>query len=685
MPSLSRSDAEAALRDCPPGSGPANRPNLPRQRWQIQTPDPGQVALLCETLGCSPLLAQTLINRGWDTLPQVQVFLNPEQQVLPDPREAFEDLVESLLLLEEAIRQGHKIAICGDYDADGMTSTALLLRALRSLGAQVDYAIPSRMQEGYGLNRRIIEEFHAEGISLVLTVDNGIVAHEPIARARELGLAVIVTDHHDLPPELPLANAILNPKLLPEDSPYRCLAGVGVAYLLATCLIEQLDGGPDLLPSLLDLFTLGTIADLAPLTGVNRSWVKRGLRHLPQSSLAGVQALIDVARVEGRGGSLKPEDIGFRLGPRINAVGRIGDPQLVIDLLTTDTPSQAQQLAAACEHCNQERRSLCERIEQEAIAWVDAQAFDFTANPVLVVVQPDWHHGVIGIVASRLVERYGVPVFIGTPEEEGTVRGSARSIPEFNVFDALEYCHDLLLRYGGHRAAGGFSLAAAQLAEFNEQLQVFGRACLAPEDLKPLVRIDGEASLSTVDLDLLAELQQLQPFGIDNDEPVFWSRDVGVVDQRLTNGGHLQVSLQQGNHSPVAGIAWRWGDFFPLPKGLDVAYRLKENRWNGKVTLQLELLGVRLPNQSGPDRVQMHDFCHANREYCCCLEWVGEKLYLVITNAQGDRLRLQRGSATAQLSRPTGVETIDVRQPFFRELILKARQTLESADSCATT
>jgi single-stranded-DNA-specific exonuclease len=664
VPNLSRSD----------------RPNLPHQRWHIQTTDADQVSGLCQALGCSPLLAQALINRGWGTLTQVQRFLQPEQQVLPEPREAFEDLVESLLLLETAIRKGQRIAICGDYDADGMTSTALLLRALRALGAQVDYAIPSRMQEGYGLNRRIVEEFQAEGVRLVLTVDNGIAAHEPIARARELGLAVIVTDHHDLPPELPLANAILNPKLLPEASPYRCLAGVGVAYLLATSLVEQLDAGHDLLPSLLDLFTLGTIADLAPLTGVNRCWVKRGLRHLPQSSLAGVQALIEVAQVGGRGHSLKPEDIGFRLGPRINAVGRIGDPQLVIDLLTTDHPSDAQRLALACEQCNLERRSLCERIEQEAVAWVDAQSFDFAANPVLVVVQPDWHHGVIGIVASRLVERYGVPVFIGTPEEAGTVRGSARSIPEFNVFDALEHCHDLLLRYGGHRAAGGFSLAADQLDNFTEQLQVFGRACLAPEDLKPLVRIDGEASLQTVDLDLLAELQQLQPFGIDNDEPVYWSRDVAITDQRLTQGGHLQLSLQQGDHPPIAGIAWRWSDFFPLPTTLDVAYRLKENRWNGRVTLQLEIQGVRISRQTGSAAQPDRDFRYAERDYCCRFDTVGQTLHLVITNAQGDRLRLQRGALTAQLSRRNRVETIDVRQPFFRELILMARQTLETFD-----
>jgi single-stranded-DNA-specific exonuclease len=352
------------------GSDPLSR--FPNQRWQIAAPQPAQAADLAQKLELPNLLAQVLLNRGITTVEAAQVFLNPELQLLPSPLDEFEDLPIALELLLRAIADRQYVAICGDYDADGMTSTALLLRALRCLGATVDYAIPSRMQEGYGINCRIIEEFAQEGVGLILTVDNGIAAHEPIARARELGMCVIVTDHHDLPPTLPNANAILNPKLIRESSPYRGVAGVGVAYILAVCLAQSLQKMQDLTTPLIELFTLGTIADLAPLTGVNRRWVKRGLKLLPKSKLAGIQALIQVAGLSNEK-ALKPEAIGFRLGPRINAIGRISDPQIVIELLTTDEDGRALELAMKCEQVNQLRQRLCELIEQGQLPGVGKQ------------------------------------------------------------------------------------------------------------------------------------------------------------------------------------------------------------------------------------------------------------------------------------------------------------------------
>ncbi|HZG38890.1 MAG TPA: DHH family phosphoesterase, partial [Nodosilinea sp.] len=427
----------------PTASTPATT-GLPRQRWQVATANAPLAASLAQVTGLSPLLTQVLINRGLTTPAQATDFLDPERQQLPSPLAEFPDLAASLELLVTAINTQQAIAICGDYDADGMTSTALLLRALRALGGQVSYTIPSRMAEGYGINTRIVEDCYAEGVSIILTVDNGIAAVAPIARARELGLAVIITDHHDIPPEIPPANAILNPKLLPETSPYRGVAGVGVAYILAVCLAQALGRTQDLTGPLLELFTLGTIADLAPLTGVNRRWVRRGLGLLPRSRLFGIQALIQVAGLADQSKPLKPEHIGFRLGPRINAVGRISEPQIVIDLLTTDDVGVALERAMQCEQINGTRQDLCQSIEQEAIAWCEQQralsTVDIERDRVLVVVQPGWHHGVIGIVASRLVERYGVPVFIGTYEDDDhkVIRGSARGIPEFDVFAALQ-------------------------------------------------------------------------------------------------------------------------------------------------------------------------------------------------------------------------------------------------------
>ena len=579
---------------------------MPDQRWMIYPALKGEAQWLAQSIGLSPLLSQVLLNRDMQSPEVALEFLNPETLLLPSPLDEFPDLSQSVELLLRAIELQEKIAICGDYDADGMTSTALLIRALRFLGAEVEYAIPSRMQEGYGINKRIVEEFYAEGVRVILTVDNGIAAVEPIAYARELGLIVIVTDHHDVPPTIPPAHAILNPKLIAEESPYRGLAGVGVAYILAVCLAQALGKTQDLTAPLLELFTLGTIADLAPLIGVNRRWVRRGLKLLPKSRLLGVQALIQVAGLGAEDDTLKPEDIGFRLGPRINAVGRISDPQIVIEMLTTDDVGVALERAMQCEQANQARRELCDRIEAEAIAWCEAQqqagSVNLQRDRVLLIVQPDWHHGVIGIVASRLVERYGVPVFIATYEDEAQkeIRGSARGIPEFNVFDALQSCHDLMPKFGGHRAAGGFSFPVKYLRQVKSRLINFANHTLQPEHLKPLVTVDVRASLADLTHELYEQIDRLHPCGIDNPDPVFWTPDVRVVEQRAIGKtkDHLKLSLAESEEATlVEAIAWRWGDYCPLPNRLDIAYKLKLNEWQGNSTVQLELVGVRPPTQ----------------------------------------------------------------------------------------
>lgn len=588
----------------PPERSRRDGPSLPpQQRWHIAPAQPQLAAAIATATGLFPSLAQVLINRGFVTPDAAAEFLDPEIQDLPSPLTEFPDLARSLALLEQAIARQEKIAICGDYDADGMTSTALLLRALRAFGAKVDYAIPSRMREGYGINQRMVEEFAAEGVKLILTVDNGIAAHEPIARARELGLTVIITDHHDLPPQLPVAHAILNPKLLAETSPYRGLAGVGVAYVLAVSLARNLNKTQDLVTPLLELFTLGTIADLAPLVGVNRRWVRRGLKVLPHSRFAGVQALIQVSgngEAQPSSQPMKPEAIGFRLGPRINAVGRIADPQIVIELLTTDDQGVALERAMQCEQANRERQQLCTEIEQAAIAWFEQSQLDLAQERVLVVVQPDWHHGVIGIVASRLLERYGVPVFIGAYETEdpGKIRGSARGIPEFDVFAALQFCSDLLEKFGGHHAAGGFSFPAANLEALRSRLREFAHQQLRPEHLKPLVNIDVQAAFAQLDWELYHQIDQLHPCGIDNSEPIFWTPQVKILEQQRIgrDNNHLKLKLTQGQGEQkrlFPALAWRWGQYYPLPEWVDVAYRLRQKSWNDTHTLELELVGLR--------------------------------------------------------------------------------------------
>ncbi len=686
----------------PKGYAQRNRPTrkrLPNQRWHIAPSQPKVVQELSISTGLLPLVAQVIINRDIATAQQAHTYIEPESQDLPSPLDEFEDLWISIELIKKAIAESEQIAICGDYDADGMTSTALLLRALKHLGAKVDYAIPSRIKDGYGINTRIVEEFAKNGVGLILTVDNGISAYEPIARAVELGLSVIITDHHDLPAQLPPADAILNPKLLADTSPYRGLAGVGVAYILAIATAQSLGQLKGLTNPILELFTLGTIADLAPLIGVNRRWLKRGLRALPNSQLLGIQALMQVAGIDEAQKQLKPDDIGFRLGPRINAVGRIGDPQMVIELLTTDDPGVALERAMQCEQINQHRRQLCEQIEKEAISLIESTPIPWQGDRVLIVVSAGWHHGVIGIVASRLVERYGVPVFIGTYEDEQEessdapapllmIRGSARSIDEFNVFDALNYCSDLLGKFGGHRAAGGFSFPAAHLEQVKQRLSEFAHKCLEVEHLKPLVKIDAQASLGQVDFTLYEQLEGLQPWGIGNSTPIFWTPNVRVIEQRAIgkSQAHLKLTVQEADTSTqIKALAWRWGEYCPLPEHLDIAYKLKENHWQGNTNIELEIVGVKL-SQTQPSiqiaalnkrinhEVQKAVFTHSGRIYVC-----SKTLFeLRIRNDRGHVLAVSQGNSAGLLGKSREVaKQVNVTQSPYLQLIKAALQAIQ--------
>jgi single-stranded-DNA-specific exonuclease len=655
---------------------------LPQHRWQIAPNNPSQAATLAAGItltaaeATSPLLAQVLINRGIETIEQANLFIHPETAELPSPLTEFPDLEISLDILVAAIASKSKIAICGDYDADGMTSTALLLRALSALGADVDYAIPSRMSDGYGINQRIVEEFHSEGVKLIITVDNGISAVAAIARAIELGLQVIITDHHDLPQVLPPANAILNPKLIAESSVYRAIAGVGVAYLLALELSARLNK-PSLSDELLELFTLGTIADLAPLTGINRRLVKQGLQLLPNSRVTGIQALIEMSGTKGgtaaKNTAMKPEDIGFRLGPRINAIGRIDDPQIIINLLTTDDMGVALARAIQCEQVNKQRQDMCAEIEQEAIDLIEQGDYQIKQNRVLVIVHPGWHHGVIGIVASRLVERYGVPVFIGTNEDEDHIRGSARSIPEFDVFHALQSCHDLLGKYGGHRAAGGFSMPTENLEQVKQGLSEFAHKCLELEHLKYLVKIDAEAKLSAINMSLYQQIDAIHPCGMENPDPVFWTANVRVIEQKIVGKGHLKFTVDTPEFPRgIKAIAWRFGDYFPLPKYLDIAYKLKENNWRDSVSIELEVVSVRLPVAT-----QTHQFNYQDRDYNCSIS--DDQLRITIINEQGGALVVNKGQKVAELISPAApIASIDITQPFYFQMIKSAMKVLQA-------
>ena len=594
-------------------------PQSSEQRWQLPAPIKIDPTLRSSGL-CDPLLA-VLQRRGYEDVQAIETLLEPPEA--PDPRRHFPDLGKAVQRLRQACRQQERLAICGDYDADGMTSTALLVGVLQELGGRPQAAIPSRLDDGYGLNSGMVERLAAEGISLLVTVDNGVAAREALLRAQELQVDVIVTDHHTLPEQLPPLLALLHPACTPERSPYRGLAGVGLAYVLAMALARNCRSDHGLAVAR-DLFCIGTIADMAPLQGVNRRWLMDGLPRLKHSTLAGLQALQQVAGLDDT-----PVDagaVGFQIAPRINAVGRLGDPQLVVDLLTTDDRDQALELARQCEQLNRQRRDLCDAIEAEARALVEADGDQ--RSSFLLLAQSHWHHGVIGIVAARLVEHFGLPVALLASEGDGRLRASVRAPRGFAVDAALQACNDLLERHGGHPAAGGFTVRTDQLTALHERLNQLAEDWLVQQGGLRLVEPEALVRLEDLTPKFWNQLQRLEPFGSGHPTPLFWSSRCLISQQRLLRGGHLQLSLRQGE-TVIKAMAWRWGSSELVANEVDVAFQLRMNRWNGTEQLQLELAALR---PSSGDSLLLE---RRNRQY-----WVSrEGEAVVIRNAAGQELR----------------------------------------------
>lgn len=563
--------------------------NLPIQRWLFLTNTREAIeSLISEDLDIH--LASILLNRK---VKDIDLYINPENSPISQPIDDFPNLSEAITILTQAINCGNPIGICGDYDTDGMTSTALLMRAFEHLGGKAIYKISSRLAEGYGINERIVREFASEGVKVLVTVDNGITAYSPIALAKELGMSVIITDHHEVPPNLPPADVILNPKLIDKSSPYSTLAGVGVAYILAISLVKHLGKIKGIADKLLELFTLGTVADMVPLTGVNRRFVRKGLRKIANSKLAGIQALIEVSGIN-ENLSIKPDDIGFKLAPYINAVGRIDNPKKILDLFLTDDENTAYKLASQARDINSERQEMMNESVIQAIS--EVSKYSWKEDKVLVICNKNWHPGIVGLIASKLVEKFNVPSFVVTFDStKDKLKGSARGIKGFDVFQALQSCKDILLSFGGHPAAGGFSLPDNNLSLFRERLSLFAKQSLTSDHLIPLIELDGHLEFSKINLDLIRKLEAMQPWGMGNKTPVFWSRDVKVLEQKQIKGGSLRLKLQQQS-TIIQAIAWQWGDYYPLPEFLDFAYKVEENVWNGKTHPQLNIVGARLPN-----------------------------------------------------------------------------------------
>jgi single-stranded-DNA-specific exonuclease len=533
-----------------------------------------------------------LYNRDLSTPSEVQAFLKGDWP--EDNPFRLKGMNEAVTRLRQAIRQRDPIAIYGDFDADGVTATALLVETLSALGAQAEPYIPHRLDEGYGLNEGALRELAQRGIKVIVTVDCGIRSTPEVTYGRRLGLDIIVTDHHSPAEELPPATAAINPKRTDCRYPFEKLAGVGVAFKLAQALLRANRQTPvarcevDLdEEDLLDLVALGTVADLAPLLEENRALVRRGLEKLNQSQRLGLQALIAQAGVQP--GQITATTIGYVLGPRLNAAGRLDTAMASYDLLTSSSRAEAEGLALRLEEVNRERQQLTvdtlEKAREQVLAIGEEERLFFVASE-------DYLPGIVGLVAQRLADEFyrpSVVVELG-PEQS---RGSARSIPEFKITEALDQCSNLLVKYGGHSMAAGFTVANANLELLQQHLRQLATHQLEGLDLLPTLSIDAEVDLSEMNWATHALLEQLEPFGYANPAPVFLSREVLVRDARVVGQDHLKMTLSDGR-TVWDAIAFRQGGWAgKLSRRIDVVYTLDVNEWNQEKRLQLNVKDLR--------------------------------------------------------------------------------------------
>lgn len=574
----------------------------PRLIWDQQALDESQAGTLAASTGVDPFIARLLVLRGITDADEARRFLDPRLDHLHDPFR-LKDLPRAVDRLERAISAGERIAVHGDYDVDGVTSTVILRRALELLGADVIHFIPERLRDGYGLQPAAMERLAEERAAVVVSVDCGIRSQDAAARARELGIDLIVTDHHEPDGTLPPALAVINPRRPDCDYPDKHLAGVGVALKLVQALCLR-SGRSGWLPAFVKLAALGTVADVVPLRGENRVIAKLGLDRLSRKRHAvGLRALLDSAGLLGE--TLTGFHVAFRLAPRINAAGRMSTPDLAtrLLLLTDDErEEEAQSLAGQLEAANVRRQEEEAEILAAARRKVDSDP-DVGAHAILVVWGEGWHRGVIGIVASRLVDLFHRPAIV-LAVDGGTAHGSGRSIPGFDLLGALEHCGGLFTRFGGHRHAAGVTLEAGRLPELRRRITAFADDRLGPEQLMPRLRIDCRLPLAAITPDMVAGLRAMEPFGAANPRPVFSSGPVELVDApRIMKSRHLAMRVRQQGRV-FRAVAWRMADREDFVQrhrdALDLAFRLSENRYRGESTLELSVEDVRAGDADGP-------------------------------------------------------------------------------------
>jgi len=559
------------------------------KRWIVREQDSQRVASLARVLRVSNTVAALLLARGCDDEASARVFLSPSQDQLHDPY-LMKGMSEAVPRLLRAIDHQEPILVYGDYDVDGTTGTAVLMRALNLLGARTGFHVPHRFTEGYGIRQAALQKAVTDGYKVALSVDCGIRAHDPLYWARDNGLDVIITDHH-LPDEgegVPPAYAVLNPNQKGCNYPDKNLAGVGVAFKLVHALFRE-RGRESQVPAFLKIVAIGTVADVAKLTGENRTIVSLGLKDLPGATNPGLRALIDIA---GCGSDMTAYDVGFRIGPRINAAGRMDAARAVVELFSTRDRSEAERLAKHLDTRNQERKEVQRRIVDLAIEELEKQS----ANPYVAVIAGEgWHRGVIGIAASKIAERINRPCVVLSIDGD-VAHGSGRSIEPYHLLNGLTSCADLFERFGGHSHAAGITLKPERIDEFRRRLNEHAATCLSESDLQPCIHIDAELPIEDLTFELIAELQTLEPFGAGNPRPTFLARNLCILaEPRLIGERHLKFIVAGPKGRPLETIWWNGAEQSQnaIQNGVEMAYTVETSNWTGETFLQLSIQDLR--------------------------------------------------------------------------------------------
>lgn len=547
---------------------------------------------LAESLGVPRVIAKILVNRGIGSFEEARQFFRPSWEDLYNPF-LMRDMDRAVERVITAIKRNERIFVYGDYDVDGITAVSLLYLFLKERGGKVFFYIPDRLREGYGLSKAGVKRAAEVGASLLISADCGITGIEEVALAREIGIDVIVSDHHEPGKNLPEAIAVLDPKRVECEYPFKDLAGVGVAFKLIQAVTERLGLDDDVYREYINLVALGSAADIVPLVDENRVLVKKGLEKINCLDRLGIKALVEISGLTGR--KIGTGQIVFILAPRINAVGRLGNAERAVRLLTTDSEQQAKNIAHILESENRNRKSIDEETFREALGLIESEC-DIQSDRAIVLDKVGWHPGVIGIVASRIVEQlYRPTVMIAVEDDIG--KGSARSIPNFDIYSALKRCGDHLLGFGGHKYAAGLTINADKIDRFREEFKKVAWEALMEEDLIQKLRVDSDITLPEITDKLVRILNQFAPFGPKNMRPVFLSRNLQVVGSpRIVGKNHLKFRVRQGGQIYDA-IGFDLGSLHyrltPGEDSLDMAFVMEENHWNEQVKIQLRVKDLR--------------------------------------------------------------------------------------------